>query len=296
MSGKDLLVGDRVLIPDDQELLPCSTSWATYSRKREKGGLVTTMSASLRNATHSGLRKSPPGYLSSPFKGDPGGLVALEEELDVGHVRRAVAVLVLHMVEDDGERLGLLALAIPLVVFREQGELAGDGGAVVAGGDELLEAELVEVGGEVLEEVALEGVVAVAVDDLAAEGVGVELEVGLDLLLDVDVLGVELVLLGRLRGARDQLKPFAYRRSVEDGSWLVPSRVDTYQLHALRARYLAFIMARMSPDASATETICIRSLHGPTIGIAWRVLKRYLQISEWPGKVFGLGDLCVRNS
>ena len=105
------------------------------------------------------------------------------------------------MVEDDGERLGLLALAIPLVVLREQGELAGDGGAVVAGGDELFEAELVEVGGEVLEEVALEGVVAVAVDDLAAEGVGVELEVGLDLFLDVDVLGVELVLLGRLRGA-----------------------------------------------------------------------------------------------
>jgi hypothetical protein len=78
--------------------------------------------------------------------------------------------------------------------------LAGDGGAVVAGGDELFEAELVEVGGEVLEEVALERVVAVAVDDLAAEGVGVELQVGLDLFLDVDVLGVELVLLGRLRG------------------------------------------------------------------------------------------------
>ena len=151
---------------------------------------------------HSGLRKSPPGYLSSAFQGYPGGLVALEEKLDVGHVRRAVAVLVFHMVEDDGEGLGLLALAIPLVVFREQGALAGDGGAVVAGGDELLEAELVEVGGEVLEEVALEGVVAVAVDDLAAEGVGVELQVGLDLFLDVDVLGVELVLLGRLRDGK----------------------------------------------------------------------------------------------
>ena len=110
-------------------------------------------------------------------------------------VRRAVSVLVFHMVEDDGERLGLLALAIPLVVFREQGALARDGGAVVAGGDELFQAELVEVGGEVFEEVALEGVVAVAVDDLAAEGVGVELEVGLDLFLDVDVLSVELVLL-----------------------------------------------------------------------------------------------------
>ncbi len=48
-----------------------------------------------------------------------GGLVPLEEELDVVDVRRAVSVLVFHMVEDDGERLGLLALAIPLVVFRE---------------------------------------------------------------------------------------------------------------------------------------------------------------------------------
>ena len=66
-------------------------------------------------------------------------------------------------------------------------------------GDELFKAELVEVGGEVLEEVALEGVVAVAVDDLVAEGVRVELQVGLDLLLDVGVLGIELVLLGRLR-------------------------------------------------------------------------------------------------
>mgnify|MGYP003693748643 CR=1 FL=1 len=76
---------------------------------------------------HSGLRKSPPGYLSSAFKAVRGGLVPLEEELDVGHVRSAVSVLVFHMVEDDGERLGLLALAIPLVVFREQGALAGDG-------------------------------------------------------------------------------------------------------------------------------------------------------------------------
>ena len=141
------------------------------------------------------------GVLVVSLQGYACGLVAPEEELDVVYVHRAVAVLVFHMVEDDGERLWLLALAIPLVVFGEQGALAGDGGTVVAGGDELFEAKLVEVGGEVLEEVALEGVVAVAVDDLAAEGVGVELKVSLDLFLDVDVLGVELVLFGRLRGA-----------------------------------------------------------------------------------------------
>jgi len=79
--------------------------------------------------------------------------------------------------------------------------LTGDRGAVVTGGDELLEAEPVEVGGEVLEEVALEWVVAVAVDYLPAEGVGVELQVGFDLFLDVDILGVELVLLCGLRFA-----------------------------------------------------------------------------------------------
>ncbi len=71
---------------------------------------------------------------------------------------------------------------------------ADDGGAGVAGGDELLQDEGVEVGGEVLEEVALEGVVAVAEDDLALEAVLVMLE----LVGDVGELGVELVLLGRL--------------------------------------------------------------------------------------------------
>jgi len=99
-----------------------------------------------------------------------------------------------------------LALAIALVVLTERELCAGDGGAVVAGGDELFEGELVEVGGEVLEEVALEGIVAVAIDDLATESVGVELEVGLDLFLDVDVLGVELVLLGRLRGLKASIQ------------------------------------------------------------------------------------------
>jgi len=148
-----------------------------------------------------GAAEITPGVLFVAFQRRPGGLVSLEEKLDVGHVRSAVAVLVFHMVEGDGERLGLLALAIPLVVFREQGALAGDGRAVVAGGDELFEAELGEVGGKVLEEVALERVVAVAIDDLAAKGVGVELQVGLDLFLDVDILGIELVLLGRPRGA-----------------------------------------------------------------------------------------------
>ena len=60
------------------------------------------------------------GVLVIAFQRFSGGLVALQEKLNVRHVRRAVAVLVFDTVEDDGERLGLLALAIPLVVFREQ--------------------------------------------------------------------------------------------------------------------------------------------------------------------------------
>jgi len=121
-----------------------------------------------------------------------------QKELDVFDAGRAVSDDTLHFHDLDGDRLGLFALAIALVVFREQDALAGDGRAVVAGGNELFEAELFEVGGEVLEEVALERIITVAVDDLAAEGVGVEFEVGLDLFLDVNVLCVELVLLSRL--------------------------------------------------------------------------------------------------
>src|SRR5271157_4779455 len=60
------------------------------------------------------------------LQGHPSGLVPLEENLDVGHVRSAVSVLVFYTVEDDGQRLGLLSFAVTLVVFREQGALAGD--------------------------------------------------------------------------------------------------------------------------------------------------------------------------
>src|SRR5262249_21264881 len=103
--------------------------------------------------------------------------VLSQEEFDVFDAGRAVSVDILHFLDLDGDRLGLLALAIALVVLTERELCAGDGGAVVGGSDELFDAKPVEVGGEVLEEIALEGVVAVAVDDLAAEGVGVELEV-----------------------------------------------------------------------------------------------------------------------
>ena len=69
---------------------------------------------------------------------------------------------------------------------------------------------MVEVHREVLEEVALKRVVAVAVDDLAAEGIGVELQVSLDLLLDVDILGVEVVPLGRPCGNEALVQRLAF--------------------------------------------------------------------------------------
>lgn len=113
------------------------------------------------------------------FQRDAGGFVALEEQLDVSDVGRAVVVLIFHV--------------------------------VVAGSAELLDAELVEVGSEILKEVALEGIVAVAVDDVVPEGVGVELEAGFDFLLDVDVLDVELVLLGRLGGVQASVQRVRHR-------------------------------------------------------------------------------------
>ena len=89
--------------------------------------------------------------------------------------------------------------------------LPGDGRTVVAGGDQLLEAEIVETGGEVLEEIALEGVVAVAIDDLPAKGVGVELQVRRHLLLDIVILGIKLVLLGRPRGPKPLIHRLVFR-------------------------------------------------------------------------------------
>lgn len=211
---EDVLVSDRIGVPDDQELLAVLHELGDVLAEEGEGrvGDDDVRLFQVRDAL--GAAEVAAGVLFVAMQRDPGGLVALEEKLDVGHVRRAVAVLVFHMIEDDGERPGLLAFAIARVVFREQGELARDGRAVVAGGDEPFEAELVEVGGEVLEEVALEGIVAVAVDDLAAEGVGVELEVSLNLFLDVDILGVELVLLGRLRGAQALVQGFAFHGGI----------------------------------------------------------------------------------
>src|SRR3989344_4197403 len=47
------------MLPMIRNFLSCSTICEMYSRKSEKGGFVTTISASLSNSPHSSLRKSP---------------------------------------------------------------------------------------------------------------------------------------------------------------------------------------------------------------------------------------------
>jgi len=69
---------------------------------------------------------------------------------------------------------------------------------LVAGGDELLELEVVELARKVVKEVADLGVIAVAQDSLALE----VLRVVLEFLFDVGKLGVELILLGGLGGVQ----------------------------------------------------------------------------------------------
>ena len=147
-------------------------------------------------------------------EGCAGVWVPLQKELDVFDADRAVSVEIRHFFDLDGDRLRLLSLASVLIVLTERELCAGNWGAVVAGGDELFQPELIEVGSEVFEEVAFKRVVAVTVDDLAAEGVRIELEVGLDFFLDVNVLGVELVLLGRLRGAQALIQRFDFHGAI----------------------------------------------------------------------------------
>ena len=63
--------------------------------------------------------------------------VLLQEELNVVDSGRAVSVDILDFLDLDGDRLGLLPLAIALVVLTERELCAGDWGAVVAGCDKL---------------------------------------------------------------------------------------------------------------------------------------------------------------
>ena len=59
MSGNTSLYVIAFVFPIIRHCLSASTIHPRNSRKREKGGLVTMISASLRRAVTSGLRKSP---------------------------------------------------------------------------------------------------------------------------------------------------------------------------------------------------------------------------------------------
>ena len=125
-------------------------------------------------------------------------LPGVQQVPDVVHIQPSVAGGVAEHV-DDGLVGFAVAAGVLVHVIVEQGWLvlaAGDGGARVAGGDELLQPEGVEVQCEVLEEVRLERVVAVAEHDLAFEMFPVVDE----LVPDVGHARVELVVPGLLGG------------------------------------------------------------------------------------------------
>ena len=91
---------------------------------------------------------------------------------------------------------GLRRSVLRKAVYSEQGQLlAADRTPGVAGGDELLQAEVAEVHREELEEVGLVRIVAVTQHDLATELVSVVPKLGLDVLQ----LRVELVVLRSVR-------------------------------------------------------------------------------------------------
>ena len=84
----------------------------------------------------------------------------------------------------------------------------------VAGRDEFLQAQPLEVLGEETRELAPFGIVARQENRLATERIGIEVEVGVDLLLDVGVLRVGLVVLRTLRLC--QLSVFAHGNIISD--------------------------------------------------------------------------------
>jgi hypothetical protein len=115
---------------------------------------------------------------------------------DIFDISRAVFVEVIHLLNLDGKRTRPFPPTAPLHVLTKRKLSASNWRPVITGRDELPKAQPIEVSSKVLEKVALEGIVAIAIDYLSTEGVGVELKVGLDLLLDVYVSGVKLIPFG----------------------------------------------------------------------------------------------------
>ena len=189
---EDLAVGDGVHVADDEEPLGVrGQEGHVFAEERERRvrhddvGLVEERDA---------LRRAE---VAVALEAREDVLPVADEPFDVGEVDAAVAVLVLHLGDDDlvglaAARGGRAALALGGRVVAEEVELGvDDGGGRVARRGEALQAQRVEVHREILEEAALVGVVAVAEDARAPE-VGA---VVLQLVLDEAEVGVELVLL-----------------------------------------------------------------------------------------------------
>ncbi len=120
-EGKYLLVSDRVLVPDDQELLPVFHELGDVLAEKGKGRIGDDDVRLFQKLDALGTTE-----VTSAVQGHPSRLVALEEELYVVDVRCAVAVLVLHMVERHSQRFGFLAFVVALKVLWEERPLPGD--------------------------------------------------------------------------------------------------------------------------------------------------------------------------
>lgn len=172
--AEDLAVGDEVLVAEDEELL------ASFDQQGDKGpdeapGRVGHHDVGFVQQVEA-LRT---GEVAVALQGGHDVAVVAEQVLDVEQVDRPVVVAVRHLCDLDLVDLADGAGVLQPLDLEQRELLAGDGRAGVAGGDELLQPEVVEVHGEVLEEVALVGVVAVAEDDLAAQLVAVVAQLGL---------------------------------------------------------------------------------------------------------------------
>ena len=124
--------------------------------------------------------------------------------LQVVDVDAAAAVRVAGEFENLSLDAGLVDVEQRAFRFEEGGLvvlvlLALDG---VGRADEAFQTQTFEVLGEETGEVGPLGVVARQEDGLVAKGVRVVLQVGIDFFLDVGVLGVKLVVLGSLSGAK----------------------------------------------------------------------------------------------
>jgi hypothetical protein len=161
---EDLVIGDGVLVTEDEELLAALSELGDVLAKQGE-----------RRIGHDHVRLVEQrdalggAEVAALFEERQGVPVVPEQVLDVGEVDRAIAVRVRDLADHE------LVRCPPCCPLRDAGEVeerelfSCHRRAGVGSRDEPLQAKVVEVHGEVLEEVRLERVVAVAEDDLPAE-------------------------------------------------------------------------------------------------------------------------------